>query len=640
MEENNTTEKVETEEKKPTDAEQLARSLAEQGPIWRAADVKPAMFNKETRRAELVWTTGATVKRAGLFGDWNESLAISQDSVRMGRMNSGAAPLLKNHDATDISNVIGIVERAWLSQNEGRAIVRFSDRPEVEGIIRDVENGILRSVSVGYKVHAFEETTRDGDEVRSFLATDWEPLELSVVPIPADPAASFRAEVRSENIGCKAPEETMEETKKPELSLEAIREEAVKAERERSAEIMRAVAAAKLEESFARDMIEKGTTIEAARAQIIDKLAAAPAPKTESHVRVGTETRDHMRAGAEMALLHRYNATKYGMDERGHEFVGRSLVEIARQFCEAEGVKTRGMSAGMIAERALHSTSDFPLLLANVAGKTLRAAYAEAPTTWMPLVREVELPDFKEVTRLQLGDAPSLEALPESGEYKRGSLTEAKESYKLGTYGKVVGITRQVIVNDDLGAFTRVPALMARAAADLQSDIIWAIIGQNQTMGDGVALFHATHANLGTTAAISVDSIGEGRAAMRKQTGLGGRFINVQPSFLVVPAAKELKAQQLVATVSPGQMTEVNPFSGTLQVIAEPRLDSYSTTAWYLMAAPSQIDTIEVAYLAGERGPQVSTREGFDVDGVELRIRLDFAARCIDHRGLFKNAGA
>lgn len=623
-----------------TPADELARSLSGSGPLWRAAAAKPALFNKEDRTAEVVWTTGATVRRQGLFGDWNESLSLKPDAVRMERMNGGAAPVLKNHDASDIANVIGVVERAWLSNNEGRAVIRFSDRPEVQGILRDIENGILRNISVGYTVNKFEETTREGDSIRSFVATDWTPAELSVVPIPADPAASFRAEIRSEQPGSEGPEENMEETKKPELSAEAIREEAVKAERARTAEITRAVKAAKLEEAFAAELINSGASVDAARAAIIDKLAAAPAAKTVSTISVGTEDREHKRSGAEAALLHRYNAAKYKTDERAHDFVGKSLVEIARDFCEASGIRTRGMSAGMIAERALHSTSDFPLLLSNVANKTLRDAYAEAPMTWMPLVREVELADFKEVTRLQLGDAPSLEQVLESGEYKRGSLTEAKESYKLSTFGKVVSISRQVVVNDDLQAFTRVPALMARAAADLQSDIIWGILGQNQVMGDGVALFHASHANLGSAAAISVDSVGAGRAAMRKQVGLGGRLINVQPRFLVVPAALETKAQQMVAQVASTQMGEVNPFSGTLQVIAEPRLDGYSAATWYLAAAPQQIDTIEVAYLAGERGPVVSSREGFDVDGLELRIRLDFAARCIDHRGLFKNPGA
>lgn len=624
-----------------SDAQKLAREMSSRGASWIAASSKPLLIDQASKRAEIVFTTGATVRRSGFFGEWDESLEVSETAIRMDRIASGNVPFLKNHDSSDIANVIGVVERAWVQDGEGRAIVRFSERDDVQPIFQDVANGILRGVSIGYRVNEYKETTPKDAEIRSFMAVDYEILEISAVPIPADAASGFRAATeKSEQVTREPLEERMSDVVKPEMNLEAIRKEAIEAERKRTAEIMDAVKAAKLEEGFAKELIERGVSADEARKTVIDKLAAA-APKTESHVRVelGTEDRDHRLAGAETALLSRFDSKKFKTDERAHGFVGKSLVEVARDFCEAQGIRTRGMSAGMIAERALHSTSDFPLLLANVAGKSLRDAYAEAPQTWQPLVREVELADFKEVTRLQLGDAPSLEAVPESGEFKRGSLTEAKEAYKLGTYGKVVAITRQVIVNDDLGAFTRVPALMARAAADLQSDMIWAIIGQNATMGDGVALFHASHANLGTAAVISVDSIGEGRKLMRKQVGLGGRFINVQPSFLVVPAALETKAQQLVASVASTQMGEVNPFSGTLRVIAEPRLDGYSSTAWYLVAAPGQIDTIEVAYLSGERGPQVASREGFDVDGVELKIRLDFAAKAIDHRGLMKNAG-
>lgn len=624
-----------------SDAEKLAREMSTRGASWIAAASKPLMIDEAQKRAEIVFTTGSTVRRSGWLGEWDESLEVSETAIRMDRIASGTVPFLKNHDSSDISNVIGVVERAWIQDGEGRAVVRFSEREDVQPIFNDVKNGILRGVSIGYRVHEFKETTPKDAEIRSFLAVDYEILEISAVPIPADAASGFRAAIeKSEPVKSDSLEERMNEMTKPEINLEAVRKEAIEAERKRTAEIMEAVKAAKLEEGFAKELIERGVSADEARKAVIDQIAAQ-APKTENHVRVtvGTEDREHRLAGAEAALLHRFDSRKFKTDERAHDFVGKSLVEIARDFCEAKGIRTRGMSAGGIAERALHSTSDFPLLLANVAGKSLRDAYAEAPQTWQPLVREVELADFKEVTRLQLGDAPSLEAVPESGEFKRGTLTEAKEAYKLGTYGKVVAITRQVIVNDDLGAFTRVPALMARAAADLQSDMIWAIIGQNATMGDNVALFHASHANLGTAAAISVDSIGEGRKLMRKQVGIGGRLINVAPSFLLVPAALETKAQQLVASVASTQMGEVNPFSGTLRVIAEPRLDGYSSTAWYLAATPGQIDTIEVAYLSGERGPQVASREGFDVDGLELKIRLDFAAKCLDHRGLMKNAG-
>ena len=246
--------------------------------------------------------------------------------------------------------------------------------------------------------------------------------------------------------------------------------------------------------------------------------------------------------------------------------------------------------------------------------------------------------------RVQLGEAPQLLKVNESGEFKRGTLGESKESYRIETYGRVVAITRQVLINDDLDAFTRIPAMYGNSIAQLESDVVWGIITSNPAMADNKALFHGDHKNLaGTGAALSVDAVGAARASMAKQTGLDKKTVlNIRPSFLIVPAALELKAEQMVAqNIVPADTANVVPQSiRTLSPISEPRLDALSETAWYLAANPNQIDTIEYAYLEGQQGAYIETRNGFDVDGVEIKCRLDFGAKAIDWRGLFKNPGA
>jgi hypothetical protein len=227
---------------------------------------------------------------------------------------------------------------------------------------------------------------------------------------------------------------------------------------------------------------------------------------------------------------------------------------------------------------------------------------------------------------------------------KRGTIGEARERYRIETYGRVVGITRQVLINDDLDAFTRIPAMYGTAIATLESDVVWEVVTANAAMADGVALFHANHKNLAAAGAgLSVTSVGEGRAAMAKQTGLDKKTVlNVRPAFLLVPASLELAAEQLLAqNLQPAKSGDVVPTSiRTLQPISEPRLDAASLTAWYLVANPAQIDTIEYAYLEGQQGAYIETRNGFDVDGVEIKCRLDFGAKAIDWRGLWKNPGA
>ena len=225
-------------------------------------------------------------------------------------------------------------------------------------------------------------------------------------------------------------------------------------------------------------------------------------------------------------------------------------------------MRVRGLSRDEIATRALHTTSDFPAILAAVTNKTLRDAYEAAPRTFPPIARRATAADFKDMHRLQLGEAPQLEKVNEAGEFKRGSLGEGKESYRVETWGKVIGITRQVIINDDLDAFTRIPALFGTAAATLESDVVWGIVTANPNMADGVALFHATHKNLaGTGTALDVANLGKARAQMAKQTGLDGKTVlNIRPAFLVVPSSLELTAEQLIAqNLVPAKSTDVVP---------------------------------------------------------------------------------
>ena len=360
------------------------------------------------------------------------------------------------------------------------------------------------------------------------------------------------------------------------------------------------------------------------------------------------------------ALLHRADPAAFKMDDHSRDFRGLSLVEMARDALEANGISTRGMSRMEIAQKALdgatrsggmHSSSDFPIVLANVANKTLRAGYDAAPQTFRPLVREVTVPDFKTVSRTQLGEAPSLERVNEHGEFERGTVGEGQEQYAIATYGKVVAVTRQVIINDDLQAFTRIPRMFGVQAANLESDLVWAQILSNPVMGDGTALFHANHGNLMAAAGISNDSLALGFEAMRMQKGLDGKtLLNITPQFLIVSVAAVNKAMQVLTAISPSQSSNVVPdYIRQLTPISEPRLDgglvnpvtkqpiTGSRFAWYLAAAPGQIDTVELAYLEGNRGVYTETRQGFDVDGVEIKVRLDAGAKVIDWRSFVRN---
>lgn len=291
------------------------------------------------------------------------------------------------------------------------------------------------------------------------------------------------------------------------------------------------------------------------------------------------------------------------------------------------------------------SSSDFPYILANTANKVMQKAYTEYPSTYEAWTSITDGSDFKSVSRPQLSEGPDLELLAEGGEYKAGSLTELAESNQIRTYGKVLTLTRQAIINDDRGAFTRIPRLFGASAVRKINDLVYAILTSGQTMAyDSKALFHADHGNIATAADLSAAALTAARAKMRIQTGPGGQVLNLMPKFLLVPAASETTAEVILRSASlyesGANSGTHNPWRNQLIPIVEPRIDAADADSWYLAADPNQIDTIEVMFLDGVRTPYIDEEVGFDVDAIKIKARIDVGARALDHRGLLKNAGA
>ena len=271
------------------------------------------------------------------------------------------------------------------------------------------------------------------------------------------------------------------------VTAEALVARAQEIERERVSTIYDLAARLGLERAFSDDLVKRNVGIDEARRVILDKVAeTADQTRVFPHVSVplgGRDERVTRRDAVANALLHRYSPTLFPLSEPAREYRGMSLLELAREFLANAGVNVRGFSRDEIATRALHSTSDFPEILSAVTNKTLRQAYDAYPRTFVLFCRQVLATDFKAMNRVQIGEAPQLLKVSESGEFKRGTIAESKESYRIETYGRVVGITRQVLINDDLDAFTRIPAMYGTAIATLESDVVWAIITANA--GDG-----------------------------------------------------------------------------------------------------------------------------------------------------------
>lgn len=349
------------------------------------------------------------------------------------------------------------------------------------------------------------------------------------------------------------------------------------------------------------------------------------------------------------ALMLKNNIKPKTMHPAANDVMGMSLTDIARTMVgQAGGTIRRGLF-GVRSEtsydviKAAMTASDFPLLLENVASKSLMSGYDSEPASHRAWVNQTDVPDFKEQKRVALSEAPGLELVNERGEYRHGSMKEKGEGFALETFGKIISLTRQMLINDDLNALTKIPNSLGRSASRLEADKVYGILTSNPLMADGVALFHATHNNLETAAALSIDSLGSARTALRKQKGMQGAILNIVPRFLIVPASLESVAEQLVVSlVDPTKQnaTPQHAWIRGLEIVVDARLDEDSEVSWYLAADYNQVDTVEVAYLQGQRGAFIDQEENFDSDALKIKCRLDFQAAPIDWLGLIKNPGA
>lgn len=327
----------------------------------------------------------------------------------------------------------------------------------------------------------------------------------------------------------------------------------------------------------------------------------------------------------------------------GREFVGASMVDIAGLALNASGRSMPHFGGKAAKIEAAMTTSDFPAITGSVLERRMLNFYESAGSPIKMVSREIEASDFRTLHALKLSTGPELEKVAESGEYKYGSLNEGDETFGVETYGKILGLSRQAMVNDDLGAFDNMARIMGQGAAQTESKLFATLLTQNSgtgpVMSDGKALFHADHNNLSASgAALAVTTLSAARTAMMRQKGLSNEIIRVTPKFVLVPPELQTVAEQLVAELSATETSAVNPFAGNIEPLVDPFLEDAS--AWYIIADKAQLDSLQHAYLNGQPGPQIFTQEGFETDTMKFKCRLDFGAGFVDYRGWYRNAGA
>ena len=571
----------------------------------------PSTINVEERTVELTWSTGAAVRRSSWDrGDYIEELSMAPGHVRLERLNRGA-PLLNSHASFQLSDVVGVVQSAWVDGNEGRAVVKFSDRADVEPIFQDVIDGIYRNVSVGYKVHKTERDETGAVPVER--AIDWEPYELSLVPIPADPAAQVRSETIN-NEGKMTTQSIINES-----ADDLTRAE----ERRRAAGILDAARKLAVDESLAHKLIADGVALDEARMQLIDARSA-------EERKVPTQSRVEIEPGhARAAQLQERICGRL----QGHDRI--SVNEILQ--C----VTGRNGSTDELLQRAMQSTSDFPQLMAGALQRYAMQQYGALDPGAKAIARTRRVADLRDVQLARISEFPGLEELKEGGELHTGVLAETGGTYVIREFGRILRVTRRLWLSDDLGLLEVGMASGGRAAAQLEDQLVRALLeGGTAGLGgvcgeDGKALFHASHSNVTTSTGLSIEALTEALALLRGQTVPGAAApLNLRPRHLLVPSGVEVVARQLVAAVQPVSVDGVNPFGAGADLALQVHVDPLLTAAYLAVDPSDPAAAIELA--TGPAALQVEAQWQFETTGLAVRVLADRGAGIRDFRGVVR----
>jgi len=572
--------------------------------LTRKAAFEPSTYNTEKRTVQVVFSTGADVERSDFEGSYIERLSLEPDAVDLSQLIGG--PVLDNHDRfSSVRSVLGVVTDASVDGRRGVATVQFSERPDVQGIARDVQQGIIRSVSAGYTVQTWQ-TEKRADGTRIKTATRWTPKEISFTPLAADAGARVRSEVNMN-------------------------------EHER----IRALAdSLNIAASFAEDLIQRNVPLEEARRALITEAAKnTPAIDNRQPAVVTRDAGDGLIERLADGLYSRMNPAH--KPEAGREFAYARISDIARRCLEHRGLSTLGSPAELLT-RALHTTSDFSAVLAEVYNKSL-LQLRSTPSAVQQLFRPSTVADFRARHVMEISDGPALAEVGENGEITWGSISDKElASYSVKSYARAFGISFKALLDDSVPVLADVAVKMARGARAWFAGFLANVIVSNPTLADGKAVFHADHNNLAASGAAPSDTtIGAGKLAMRLQTDASGNPIDAPPRYLVIPAALEGTVDKLLATLYPTSSATAETSARGLIPVVIPQFDQAGEdAAWYLFASPSDAPVFEYSELSGYEGPRVETRQGFETLGTEVRVVWHVGAGAIDHRGAYKNPGA
>lgn len=595
----------------------------------RAVSLSPGSYDEKTRSFQAVLSTGAAVKRFG----FNEELAIDPAAVDLSRVRLGQVKFLDSHNQGSAGAVLGTVTSARFEAGRLVGTVELSTSEAARALEPDIASGHLRGVSIGYRVDQW--TNVSSGDVETWRADKWALMEASLVAVPADAGALVRSAPGAEDDDA---ERNTPSAMTARQAMNLIDRADFYGERE-------------LAERMVRQGHDEATVMQAvqeSRRRAGDVAAVIGGPRTQTglgsmHNSQTLDNPEFVRSTLENVLYARM--TGKPPEGAAREFMGAPLASFDDILAgrRAWSGPFQGSYSDSMRAAAAHTTSDFPNLVLGSGNRVVQEQYQRASSALMLLSRLRQSADFRPVNVLKVSEAPALEEVKESGEITYGSRGEEKEAFSLKTFARLFSLSRQAIINDDLSAFADMLQAFGQAAAETANKQLVAVFtansGNGANLDDGNPIFTTVRGNKAASgAAIDVTTLSNARKALRETKGLDGVTpIGLTPRYILVGPAYETLAEQIITQIQASQLSNVNPFSGKLEVLVEPR---FTGNAWRVFADPAQAPVISHAYLNGRSGPILETRDGWGTLGVEFRAVLDFGCGATDWRGAYLNAGA
>lgn len=595
-----------------------------------------------------------------------EILRCNDQAADISRFAAGVMPVLFNHNR---DAVIGRPTRIWFENTKAYAEIQFDDDEESTRIWNKVQSGSLRGVSVGYRVSEWRfieknQVSEDGITGPAWIGERWAVYEISIVSVPADATVgvgrslfddeSLLTILNNHNGGInmeekKNPEEQQRNVEvpatgitasanppaEPTVNAEEERAAAVKAERERQAQINGLCRQFGIEDQQRDAWLNSDVDIATVNRSVLEILSARQAAQpTAGKPQFGESEEEKLRAAYRDGIMLRnsipVDKPADGAEKMRHMSVRDIVLDMFIRSGERDVMR---LAPEELFKRAM-TTSSLPTLLADVTQATLARGYEDALPTYQNWAYIGNLRDFRPQYRVTVGMDADPVKIPENGEFTEAQLKESKKFVRLDTYGRSYNYTRQAFIDDDQDVLTTIPYQLAQKfAMAINREAYKALTGGS----------YSANVNLGTAGAISTTTLSEAMTLLRKQKGeLSKNYLRIMPRYLVVPVAQEAVAAQLLRSTADPEANNsgvVNIYRGALTLISDPELDENSVDAWYLLGNKVMGEGVEVDFLNGNRTPILESQVSFDTLGWNYRMYLDYGVKLLSTTGIVKNAG-